>query len=42
MGKDQWVLDERKLDKSLLRLEASKSTLVAALVLVGRLVEAFS
>jgi len=35
-GKIKWVLDERKINKSLQRFEVSKSTLVAALVLVGR------
>ena len=35
-GKIKWVLDERKLGKSMSRLEASKSTLVTALMLVGR------
>jgi hypothetical protein len=32
----RWVLDWRKIDKSLQRLESSKSTLVGALLLVGR------
>lgn len=32
----KWVLDERKILKSLRKLEASKSALVAALVLAGR------
>jgi hypothetical protein len=35
-GRIQWVLDERKILKSLQKFEISKSTLVAALVLVGR------
>lgn len=32
----KWVLDERKILKSLQKLEAAKSILVAGLVLVGR------
>ena len=38
-GRIKWVLDERRLAKSLSRLEASKSSLVAALIFVGRLVD---
>jgi hypothetical protein len=34
-GRIKWVLDERKILKYLQKFEASKSTLVAALVLVG-------
>lgn len=37
-GRFKWVLDEPRILKYLQRLESSKSTLVAALVLVGRYV----
>lgn len=35
-GRIKWVFDERKILKSLQKLEVSKSTLIALLVLVGR------
>lgn len=35
-GRIKWVFDERKILKSLQKLEMSKSTLTALLVLVGR------
>ena len=35
-GRLKWVLDEQKILKALQKLEASKSTLIAALVIAGR------